>query len=282
MRRFVVRGVAAVLLVAAAAACTSDDPFSSLPEPKTVVTEPTTSTTEVDLSGVPLPGVAGTTTTTIAIGPGPLTIVGRVEGPDGAVGGAIVQLERIVGDEVATTRVPTAADGTWNAANVLGGRYRIRAWRTPDLATAKPSLVFLDSGDPQRAVPLHLDAVGGVHVDAAMAPEPPTVDEPANLKVRVAQRTVDADGVVRDSPAIDVTVGLAGTGRWSVSSSNPSITGSDGSVVFRLTCRDAGPQPLSAQLSDGTTFPLSLQACVDNTPTSTTSPVSTSTTSTTR
>jgi hypothetical protein len=107
MRRAAV--VLAPLLVAAAC---SDDPFEPLPEPDDVQIEETTTTTEPDLTGVPLAPVLGATTTTVAIGPGPLTIVGRVEGPDGPIPDAIVQLERLVGDTIATARVPTAPDGT--------------------------------------------------------------------------------------------------------------------------------------------------------------------------
>jgi hypothetical protein len=275
------RAVALVALVLLAAGCSSGDPFSSLPKPKTVVTEPTTTTTEPDLTGVPLRAVDGATTTTIAVGPGPLTIVGKVEGPDGAVvGGAIVQLERIVGDAVATARVPTAADGTWNLEKALGGRYRIRAWRTPDLATLKPEIVFLESG-PERAVSLHLDAVGGVRVDSAIAPDPPVVDEEVNLKVRVAERSVDRDGVVRDVPVAGEFVTLSGSGDWSVESPNPSTTGGDGSTIFRLTCGSAGSQPLFATLSSsGASYPLVVQPCIQAA-TSTTSSSSSSTTSTT-
>ena len=265
--------IALVLL----AACSSGDAFSPLPTPKTVVTDPTTTTSEVDYTGVPLAPVGGATTTTIALGPGPLTIVGRVEGPDGIVGDAIVQLERIVDTAIATTRVPTAPDGTWNVEKVLGGRYRIRAWRAPDLATLKPEIVFLETGR-QRAVSLKMEPVGGVRVDAAMAPDPPVIREPTNLKVRVAERTVDAEGVVRDTPQPGENVTLSGSGDWVVGSPNPSTTDSDGTTLFRLTCENDGPQPLFATLDSGESYALALQACVDpDKPSTTTSSSTTST-----
>jgi len=273
------RWIVVCVLLGVLAACSSGDPFSSLPNPKPVVTEPTTSTTEVDFTKTPLDGVRGTTTTVVAIGPGPLTIVGRVVAPDGsAVPGAIVQLERVVGASSASTRVPTAPDGTWNAANVLGGRYRIRAWRTPDLATLQPQLVFLESG-PTRAVTVKLDSLGGERVDNAMAPDPPLVGESANLKVRVADRSVGDDGVVHDDPVAGTTVTLSGSGEWEMSSPNPSTTGGDGSTIFRMRCLAEGAQPLVATLDSGQSFPLSIQPCYDP---STATTTSTSTTSTTR
>jgi hypothetical protein len=271
--------VVTALAACLAVACSSNYRFSSLPDPKPVVTQPTTSTTEIDFTKAPLNGVRGSTTTVVAIGPGPLTIVGRVEGPDGAVvPDAIVQLERVIGSSSAETRVPTATDGTWNAANVLGGRYRIRAWRAPDLATLRPQIVFLASG-PQRAVNIKLDALGGVRVDSAIAPDPPLVGESTNLKVRVAERSVTADGVIHDAPVAGSSVALSGSGDWEVSSANPSTTGGDGSTIFRMQCLDDGPQPLAATLETGQSFALSIPACFDP---STTTTTSTSTTSTTR
>ena len=64
--------------------------------------EEQSATTLVDLSGVKMAGVPGKTTTTIALGPGGATLNGTVAGPDGAVGGATIHVERLVGDAVAS------------------------------------------------------------------------------------------------------------------------------------------------------------------------------------
>src|SRR5688500_5118630 len=265
------------LLVVVLAACTSNDPFAELPEPDPVELESTTTTAAANLAGVPLPPVRGSTTTTIALGPGPMTIVGKVEGPEGVVAGAFVELERLVGDASVSTRVPTAADGTWNLANVLGGRYRVRAWRVPDLAS-RTRVVFIES-TRESAVALKVEPVGGVRVDAAVAPDPPIVDEQVNLKVRVAERTVDDDGIVRDSPRSGVSVAIGGSGRWETDSPNPSTTGGDGTTTFRLTCEDEGVQPLFATLTSGESYALTISACVDPSSTSTTTDPSSSSTS---
>jgi hypothetical protein len=186
-----------------------------------------------------------------------------VDGPGGPVGGATVQLERFVGDDVATTRVPTAANGTWNAANVLGGRYRIRAWLAPSLGMAHGVLVFADAAK-NTSVEMRLDRFEGTTVDAAIAPNPPVVGQPVNLAVRVRVRQVDANGVVRNVPTSNIVVTLTGSGSWSSSQSNSATTGSDGVARFVLQCRGAGSQPLSALLSDGSTHPLDLPACVSS------------------
>jgi hypothetical protein len=278
------RSLAVVLLVTALAACTGGgaDPFAELPDPDPVHLESTTSTTEVDLTGVPLAGVPGATTTSVVLGPGPATIVGHVTGPDGPVSGAVVELERVAGDGSASTKVPTAVDGTWNLERVLGGRYRIHAWKVPDLASST-EVVFIDATS-SRPVDLTLAPVGGVRVDTAVAPDPPSVDEPVNLLVRVAERSVGTDGKIVDAPVAGVSVELEGSGEWTLGSANPSTTGGDGSTTFRLTCDEEGSQPLFATVDGGQSYALSIAACVDpdsTTTTTTTGGTSTSSTTTT-
>jgi hypothetical protein len=272
-----VRAVVAAVALVLQAGCSSGDPFAELPTPDSVDLPPTTSTSEVDLTGVPLNPVEGSTTTTVALGPGPLTIVGHVEGPDGPLAGAVVQLERLVDGGTAGTRVPTAPDGTWNLSGVLGGRYRIRAWRAPDLASHSQVVFLQDKG--QQAVDIRVDPVGGVRVDAAVAPDPPIVDEPVNLKVRVAERSVNAEGVLTDVPVSGVSVDLGGTGDWDLDSPNPSTTGGDGSTVFRMTCQSDGAQPLFATVAGGESYARAIPPCVDPDATTTTTSATTTWTS---
>src|SRR5205085_4379220 len=122
------RAIALAVVVVAVAAC-SGSKYSPLPEPETSKGSTATTTTVPDLEQVGLPGANGTTSTSApALGPGPITIHGRVDGPDGAVTGAVVEVARAVGTRLATARVATNLDGTWSVPQVLGGRYRIRAW----------------------------------------------------------------------------------------------------------------------------------------------------------
>lgn len=277
------RRVVLVLGVVLLAACSGKHgSFGTIEDPGEVSTIPQlTTTSERDLTGVALNPVAGNTTTSVVLGPGPVTIAGTVQAPDGVVPDAIVQLERLVGDGVAATRIPTLPDGTWKLEKVLGGRYRIRAWRVPDLATARSEVLFIEDGK-DRPVALTLAAVGGVRVDAAVAPDPPVVGNQANIEVRVAERTVDAEGVVRDAPRQGVSVGLGGSGAWELDSPSPTTTMADGTAEFRVTCQQSGQQPLFATLADGSSYALLLPACVSSGTTTTSTTERSSTTSTTR
>ena len=247
------------MLVAAAAlaACSGSEDAD---KPRPVPSLPPT-TTAVDFSGVRLEGVPGNTTTTIVMGPGRAVLSGVVMGPEGPVPGAVVHAERLVGDGQASVDVATRADGTWAIPNILGGRYRVRAWRTPDLALTKPEVFFL-SGDEKKRLDLGVTRYDGPAVTASIAPNPPYVGEPANLVVRLSIQSVDPMGIVRAVPAAPTSVNLVGSGAWSVESENPTFTDSVGDARWRVRCRASGPQSLAVVVGDFQTLPLTgLPAC---------------------
>src|SRR4051794_13073442 len=123
-----------VLLTVAAivAACSKSSGYDFPAHPPS--TNPEESTTVPDYSSVKLAAVPGRTTTTVDNSPGQASMAGLVLAPDGAVPGATVHVERLVGDTVLAIDVATNPDGTWRLDNIKGGRYRLRAWRAPDLA----------------------------------------------------------------------------------------------------------------------------------------------------
>ena len=273
---------AAALLCALVLGACGDDPFQKLPRPEGDAASTTATTAVRELSKVELAPAPGQTTTTLDRSPGKATLEGAVVGPDGAAGGAIVRVERLVGDAVIRTDVTAGPDGTWRLPSIKGGRYRVRAFRVPDLAQARNEVLLL-GGDETRRLDLRVDAYTGLTVTKALAPNPPPVGEPTNLVVRAVRRTVDSDGFVRSRPLVGVQVELFGSGRWALSSSNPAVTDGGGNARFRLSCREAGSNPLSV-LVDGTeTVDLELPACERpeaTTTTTTTSPDRTTTSTT--
>lgn len=268
------------VLLVLAGACTSGG-VDPLPAPPTTRPRPSTTTTP-DYSNVQLAAVPGRTTTTIAIAGGQATVTGVVTGPDGLVGGAIVHLERLVEDEVATLDVATAPDGTFAVPAVLGGRYRVRAFRPPDLALVKPEVFFL-GGTDTKELRLELTRYTGVAVAAAVAPDPPVTTEPAHVVVQVTYRSVDTTGVVRAVPIPGVRLELFPTGRWTVEDADVQAADEAGRAVWRVRCDRPGEQAMSVLVGDGEAFPLSLPACAapPPPPTSSTSTSSTTSSSTT-
>ena len=256
-----------------AASCSGDD-VAKLPKPPTTVNVPTT-TTGPDLSKVALPGATGRTTTTIAVTGGAATLDGSVAAPEGLVPGATVRLERLVGDAVAFVDVPSNPDGTWSAPNIRGGRYRIRAWRAPDLAMTKPQIIFLEAKET-RSLTLKVATYQGVAVTSDIAPNPPEVNAPATLVALVAVRSVDPDGIVRANPVPGVRVELVGSG-WRLDTQNITATDANGQARWQVRCRGEGRQPLSVVVNQDSTHALELPDCVP----STAPPSTASTTSTT-
>jgi hypothetical protein len=272
-RRAAAAGLFAALL--ALTACSHDQPFT-LPPPPT--TEPPPSTQPpVDLSKISLSRVPGRTTTTVPVTPGPAALAGTVTGPDGPVGGATVQIVRLMGDGAGQVTVVTQPDGTWEAPSVLGGRYRVRAWLAPSLAQTKPEIFFL-GGSEKRQVRLTVSRYEGLAVAAAVAPDPPQVGERTNLVVAVTTRTVSDDGVVRATPVARVSVELTGSSSWSLETANPTTTDFNGQGHWTVTCERSGDQPLSVLVGGTDSFPLKLPPCEVPPDTTTTSQLSTSTT----
>lgn len=278
-----------VALVLGAGGCTAGE-IEPLPVPPSVAV--TTSTTVTDLSAVGLPAVPGRTTTTVVLGPGEANLAGSVSGPEGPVAGATVRIERLVGDGIAMVDVGTAPDGAFTVPKVLGGRYRVRAWKAaPDnLALVEPAVFFVEAREAKNLT-LPLTRYQGAAVTAAVAPDPPLVDEPANVVVQVVNREVDPTGVVRSTPITDVRLELFGAGDWRVQSANPVIADEAGRGRWQLMCRRVGKQPLSVVVGDSATFSIDLPACTvpppppeevtTTAPTATTTPPTTSPTRTT-
>jgi hypothetical protein len=240
-----------------------------------VTPEPTLPPNLAQLSAGSVPG-APATTVPPRIGPGSATLNGTVLGPSGPVAGATVEADRLVGDQVATAHATTAADGSWTISSILGGRYRIRAWQQPTLAVTAPQIFFL-GGTESRSLTIQLSSFTGPSIVAAIAPDTPMVDQPANLVVQVTTPTVGADGVVRALPDAGETVTLTDGPLWQVSGANPLTTGPDGTVLFAVACQADGVLPLSVAVGGAAPVALQLPACAGSPPTTTTTTTTTTT-----
>lgn len=271
--------VLATVVALVVAACSGADAFTAIPDVGPVTTVAPLQRGGEDRSGVVLPAVGGTTTTVVAIGPGRSRLTGRVDGPGGPLTAGVVRLERLVGEGGAREDVPIRPDGTFDRPDILGGRYRVRAFATPGFAMLQPEIFFLESGT--RELVLRVEQFGARDVAAVVAPDPPLVDERTNLVVRVANRAVDGDGVVRSTPVAGVAVTLTGSVGWAVLGEPTGVTAADGEVLFTLVCQVGGVQPLSANLDGLEEVPLGLPACAERpAPTTTTTEVTSGTTTT--
>ncbi|MDP8938327.1 MAG: carboxypeptidase-like regulatory domain-containing protein [Actinomycetota bacterium] len=250
--------MAAVVLAVVAAACSGDEgttgaigraSSTAVPAgeaPTTTGPTSTTSTTATTVRGTP----RATTSTTIALGPGQATITGTVNGPAGPVDGATVRIERLVGQQVASTEVRSAGGG-YTLASVLGGAYRVRAWKAPDLAQSGTETFFLAADEVKR---LDLTLIQyGSGVIATVDPSPPRVDQQATLTVQLGSGRVDDEGRVSTDPRANVPLTLTVGPGLALESPAQATTDANGTASWRLRCTAPGPVPVSLTVATVTT-----------------------------
>ncbi len=245
--------MAAVVLLAVAAACNDDGggtgAIGRAPSTTVPVTEAppsTTSTTATTVRGTP----RATTSTTVALGPGQATITGSVNGPAGPVDGATVRIERLVGQQVASTEVRSAGGG-YTLGSVLGGAYRVRAWKAPDMAQSGTETFFL-AADEVKRLDLTLTQYGS-GVIATVDPTPPKVDQPATLTVRLGSGRVDEQGRVSTDSRANVPLTLAVGPGLNLESPAQATSDANGTASWRLRCTAPGPVPVNLTVATMTT-----------------------------
>jgi hypothetical protein len=244
--------------------------------PPAGVTLPAAAATSVpvDLTGVQLAGVAGTTTLVPVAVTGTSHLGGSVNGPQGPVPGATVRVDHLVTGNPPPIDVLTGADGRWDLPNIAGGRYRVRAFLAPSLAQTQPQIFFLTEGE-EHPLDLTVESFVGLSLAAAVAPDPPQLNKPLTLVVRAARKTVDANGVVQSQPVVNAEVVLTNVQGWAVRGSSTGFTDGNGDATFTLECRQAGASQVQVAVRPTPADPpqaatLAVSACGDPAATSTT------------
>ena len=277
---------ASVLLLPLLAACSKDE-GKALPAPRPE--ESTTTTEPINLTSVSLEPIASGakgTSTTRPIGGGKASISGRVVDHQGLpVPGAFIRAT-YYGDPNKPEMIEAFSleDGTYKFEQVLGGRWRVRAWKAPELATLDDAVFFLGYTE-NRQLDLKVKAATDYVVTSSIAPNPPFIGTEAEIAVLVLSQTVDAEGVVDRSPIGGAAVTLNILGKWILAGEATKATDGNGRAAWTVSCTEAGKQEIIAVVG-GRDWPLSLPICRDpmetSTTTATTLPPGASTTSTTK
>lgn len=234
-----------------------------LPPPSSTSSTSTTTTSVPDFSGVNLAGVPGTTTTLLTE-VGNSTIRGNVTTSSGGVVDATVRLERLVLGTIQIRDVKTDGSGSFTAGKVPGGAYRVRAFLPPSVAQLEPIVFRLTAGET-RDLELKAESFAGTDVASVISPSTPWVDELVNVRVRVSERMVGDDGVVRGTPLAGLSVTLRSTTWMPLDPTGfQLITDQQGQVLFELRCLQTGPPRLSVDV-EGLEGAVSLEApnCTD-------------------
>jgi len=277
---------ALTLVLAVLAGCSKHE-GKALPAPK--VGETTTSTEPIDLTQVsitPIAVVGKPTTTTRPLGGGKASIFGRVLDDSGSPVPQALVRATYYGDPSKPEVIEALSgdDGTYRFDQVLGGQWRIRAWKAPTLATLEDNTLFLGYTD-QRQLDLKVKVATDYVLTSNMAPATPFIGSAVELAVLLLTQSVDQDGAIHRTPVGGAGVTLNITGKWSLSGDATQGTDSSGRAAWTLTCTETGQQPISA-IVGGQEWPLKVPDCHDpmetTTTTTTAPPPGASTTSSTK
>ena len=242
--------VVAIALVAAACGGSKDKPVPTVPptEPPSTTVPPSTTTPIVTLPGSP----RTSTTVPASLGPGGASLSGTVNGPDGAVSGATVVVERLAGQRPASATMRTDDNGSWSIDSVLGGAYRVRAYKSPELGQISPLTFFLGA-DERRSVAVNLNRFGDNSITASVDPRPPMVDQPTTLVITVGTGRIGEDGTPTIQPRPAARLQLLGGEGVAVEEPSSQLTDGDGHASFRVHCTATGIFQLTLVVGGGVT-----------------------------
>jgi hypothetical protein len=244
VRRLIPFLVAAVVATSCGGGSDDDPPPSTTTPPTTGVIEVTTAPPPTVPETTVARGTPRTVTTLAStMGPGNARIVGTVNGPEGPVTGAIVKVERFIGEAVATAEARSQA-GAWSVDSILGGSYRVTIYRPPDLAQSAPDVFFL-AADETKNLTTNLTRVGSAGITAFIDPNPPLVGLPAVLTVRFGTGGVDANGAVTFTPQPGVRVQLNLSSSVGLESTAIILSDGTGTASWQIRCLLAGQFPAS-------------------------------------
>lgn len=195
----------------------------------------------------------------VTIRGGEASLAGTLTGPDGEpVARGRVRIERFVGSSSAVLEVATNAAGRWSAKAILGGRYRVRGWRMPDLAMNASNVLFLGA-EESRGVDLTTTLQGGVDVQADLLTAVPTVDVAVTVSAVVTRHQVDGDGVVQGVPLSGTIATLTGPAGWEISSPQAGVD-AGGEVTWTVRCQTTRPGDLVVSVG-GQSARITVVAC---------------------
>lgn len=243
------------VLVLLAVACTSNKQAAApptTPATEAETTLPPTTTSTVKPTTTSSTVARTTTTVALSLGPGDASLGGTVSGPQGPVDGATVHIERLVGKSVASQDVTTSGGGSWQLPSILGGSYRVRAFKSPDLAQSDVQVFFLAATD-HKTVDFKLAGAGGDKITAAINPNPARVGQPATLIITIGTGRVDDQGRPSITPRPGVVLALSGNQGYVVDSVPQTVTDGNGAAAWSVHCVVEGATSLALTVGGGVT-----------------------------
>lgn len=163
-------------------------------------------------------------------------LTGFITGPEGPLQGAEVVVQRFTKDGAAVVRTQTNSSGLWRITEILGGRYRVRAYVPSRFGSSGSEVFFLNEGET-RSHNVNLSDPSDEPVVSGLVDGKGFVGSGAQAMVFVAIREVDEDGKTRQVAAQGFEVELVLDGVSAVMTSGPTArTGPGGLARFTYDC----------------------------------------------
>jgi hypothetical protein len=175
------------------------------------------------------------------------------------VPGASVRIERIVGTQTTATDLTAGPGGGFSLGDIRGGRYRVRAWKQPDLFQMEPEVFFL-AADEVKRVELRVVKTSEVAIRVTTEPARLPAEETFSIRIFLYAGTVGGDGTLQATPRANVAMQLLPGPGFTAVGGDKGTTDSAGNVTFHGRCTKAGPPGGDVAFS---TFrlPLDLPTC---------------------
>ena len=160
------------------------------------------------------------------------------------VSDAVVRIQRITSSGETAIDVRTDGEGSWSLTELLGGRFRTRAFVPGTLHSLGSEVTALEPGGadefpvrvatPSEAIQIHL-----------VGPEKIGLGLDDTVAITAGRQVVDGDGILVEvaSPGLLITVTVEGAA--GVISADQLLTDSGGAARFLISCADLGASTMT-------------------------------------
>ena len=146
----------------------------------------------------------------------------------------------------------TAGGGAWQLTSILGGSYRVRAFKAPDFAPSPVESFFLAANE-RRNLDFKLGPGGGERITAVVRPDPPRVDQSSTITITVGTSTVDAQGRSVLAPRPGLPLVLAERQAVFLESPQNQVTDAGGAATWQFRCTMEGAAAFTLTVGNGVT-----------------------------
>lgn len=192
---------------------------------------------------------------------GSAALGGTVLGPTGVVPNAMVRVERHTVDGLTTLDLVADEFGVWTATNLVGGRYRLRAFVPGELASESVAVFFLAAEARQIVETPVIEASSNVSLHF-FGPTEILQGTSATVAVSSQFELVDDEGRVVLSPLPSAIMTAALTGPVSLLSGDLVVADATGAARFLIACDGVGSAALTVTSGEGKTTSFVLPPCV--------------------